>query len=156
MWFLLITAALAEPPSDPVPPVPPPDRARLNSYHSDPLFLPHLDVSLLGGMDDQGEVSGLAAVELRLGHTFAFGVGVTPRLLEIGPTLTWDWRVFSLQHVWCLDIELRTPILDVSALQFGIGGDISPVRDGRFSLRVRGLAGTGGFAAELGGVLRAF
>jgi hypothetical protein len=154
MWFLLATA-LAQPAEEPLPPLPPPERARLNSYHSDPLFMPHLDVSALGGVDNSGEPTGLVLAEVRFGNTFAVGVGATPLVLSHGPVLTWNWRAFSLQHVWNLDFVLRTPILEFQALQLGVGGDLSPLHDGRFAIRLRGLAGTAGLSAELGAVFRA-
>ncbi|MCO4743487.1 MAG: hypothetical protein KC912_01780 [Proteobacteria bacterium] len=155
MWILLATA-LAQPVPDALPPLPPPDRSRLNSYHSDPLFLPHLDLSVLGGVNNSGEPTGIVLAEVRFGNTFAVGVGATPQALAHGPVLTWNWRAFSLQHIWNLDFLLRTPVLDFSAVQIGIGGDISPVHDGRFAIRLRGLAGTAGLSAELGVVVRAF
>lgn len=156
MWWLMLATALAQSPLDErVPELPPPDHARLNSYHSDPLLLPHLDFSMLGGVDNTGAATGYALIEIRLGGTFAFGVGGSDRVLDIGPTLNWNWRLFSLQHLWNLDIILRTPLLSAQATQLGLGGDLSPAKNGRVSVRVRGFAGNTGLAGELGLVVRA-
>lgn len=148
---MLATALAAES----LPPLPPPDRQRLGQYHSDPLLTPRLDLSALAGVTDQGAPSGFAVAEFRLGGTFAVGVGGSDNVLNEGPTLTWAWRVFSYQHYWSLDVELRTPVLDINQLQFGAGGDMSPRPDGRIALRVRAMMGLGGFTGEMGLVVRA-
>ncbi|TNE89181.1 MAG: hypothetical protein EP330_12135 [Deltaproteobacteria bacterium] len=153
IWLLLATALAADPV---VPELPPPDRARLNQYHSDPLFSPHLDFSVLGGATERGDPTLYAVAELRLGGTFAVGVGASESVLEEGPTLNWAWRLFSYQHYWSLDLVLRTPVPVWENLRLGLGGDISPQRDGRFAVRARALFGGAGFAGELGLVVRAF
>ena len=111
---------------------------------------------MLGGVTQRGNATAYGLVELRLGGTFAFGIGVSDDLFEFGPTLNWAWRLFSYQHWWSLDVVLRTPVPVWQALSAGIGGDISPRADGRYAVRIRALVGAEGFVGELGLVVRAF
>ena len=78
IWLLFATA-LASPIE--LSTLPPPDRDRIESYHSDPLLAPHFDISALGGVDQEGNGSAFALMELRLGGTFAFGIGASDCLL---------------------------------------------------------------------------
>lgn len=135
--------------------LPPPDRDRLGTYHSDPLLSPHLDLSFLGGLNDRGERVLYGLAEFRMGGTFALGLGASDAVLTEGPTVSSAWRIVSYHHLWSLDAVLRIPVLLPQAISFGVGGDLSPRRDGRFGVRVRAVVDTGGFAGELGLVVRA-